>query len=411
MNRPQAQRSGMLAIKSVLPQEKPGRISLAPFGLSLAVYTVFAIVFYFLHGPEPTLSIDHIAYFRMANEIMAAHPDDDYWRDIGVIKSYGVLMAYVHTWTGSHIASLKLVLGVVTVLHLLAFELLMTLVTESKWRAMLISLLAAVFVSFGASFWGVTDFSASLNRGLAMPFFIAVVWFTLRYADTPWRHLTYSVLVLLSILHLSAYYLIAILALTYLIEAGMEKFQDRRSLGYFLGGILLAYVVQKFLAVASLTNVQNIGIIPYFGGDISGELDSAVAWEVEMFALPWRNMPLPLTTILTIAASYGVFLLLAVSGAVRRYRVGFTRIDRFMLAFTAAVILVSYGLQTSLWALRQFVTIYPLNFEEVRTINFIMIPSLYFVYRLYSHYRNGRTTTTRNIIPALPRSHPRHAKH
>ena len=77
----------MLAIKSVLPQEKPGRISLAPFGLSLAVYTVFAIVFYFLHGPEPTLRIDHIAYFRMANEIMAAHPDGGYWRDIEAINT------------------------------------------------------------------------------------------------------------------------------------------------------------------------------------------------------------------------------------------------------------------------------------------------------------------------------------
>lgn len=391
----------MLAIKSTLPQEKSGRISIAPFGLSLTVYTVFAIVVYFLHGPEPTLSVDHIAYFKMANEIMAAHLDGSYWRNIGVIKSYGVLMAYVHAWTGSHIASLKLILGVVTILHLLAFELLMTVVTDSKWRAMLTSLLAAVFVSFGATFWGVTDFSASLNRGLVMPFFIVVVWFTLRYVDAPWRHFSYLFLMLLSILHLSAYYLIAILVLTYLIEAGMGKFQDRRSLGYFIGGLLLAYLMQKFLAAAGLTNVQYVGITPYFGGDSSGELDSAAAWQVELFALPWRNMPLPLTTILTMAASYGVILLLAVSGAVQRYRVGFTRIDRFMLAFTAAVILVSYGLQTSLWALRQFVTIYPLNFEEVRAINFIMIPSLYFVYRLYSHYRDESIVSIRNFLPAL----------
>ena len=387
----------MLAINSVLRGETRHGISIAPFGLSLAAYTVFAIVAYFLHGPEPELGIDHIAYFRLANEIMAAHPDGAYWRDIRVINSYGVLMAYVHAWTGSHVASLKLILGAITVLHLLAFELLMTLFTDSKWRAMLFSLLAAVFVSFGASFWGVTDFSVSLNRGLVVPFFIAVVWFTLRYADTPWRHLAYSVLVLLSVLHLSAYYLIGILALTYLIEAGMDKFRVRRSLGYFLGGILLAYATQKFLVLVSLTNMQYVGVKLYFGG----EINSVAAWEVELFALPWRNMPLPLTTVLTIAASYGAILLLAVSGAVQRYRRGLTRIDHFMLAFAAAVVLVSYGLQTSLWALRQFVTVYPLNFEEVRAINFIMIPSLYFVYRLYSHYRDETTAPTRKIVPLL----------
>jgi hypothetical protein len=387
----------MLANKSILRRETWRGISIVPFGLSLTVYSVFALVVYFLHGPEPGLSVDHIAYFRMANEIMAAHPDGSYWRDIAVIRSYGVLMAYLHPWTGSHIASLKLILGVTTVLHLLSFELLMTLFTDSKRRAMLFSLLAVVSVSFGASFWGVTDFSASLNRGLAMPFFIAVVWFTLRYIDTPWRHLAYSILALLSILHLSAYYLIAVLALGYLVEAGMDKFRDRRSLGYFLGGILLAYATQKFLALAGLTNVHYVGVTLNFGGEVT----SAEAWEVELFALPWRNMPLPFTTILTIAASYGVILLLAVSGAVQCYRRGLTRIDQFMLIFAAAAIIGSYGLQTSLWMLRQFTTVYPLNFEEVRIINFIMIPSLYFVFRLYSHYRDEAVASTRRIAPPL----------
>lgn len=395
----------MLANKSILRREAWRGTSIALFGLSLTVYTVFALVVYLLHGPEPGLSIDHMAYFKMANETMAAHPDGSYWRDISVIRSYGVLMAYLYPWTGSHIVSLKLILGATTVLHLLSFELLMTLFTDSKWRAMLFSLLAAVFVSFGASLWGVTDFSASLNRGIAMPFFIAVVWFTLRYAGTPWRHLAYAVLVLLSILHLSSYYLVAILALGYFIEAGMDKFRDRRSLGYFLGGILLAYVAQKFLALAGLANVQYVGVTPNFGDTVLRATDtkdaSALAWEAELFALPWRNMPLPLATLLTIAASYGVILLVAVSGAVQCARRGFTRIDRFMLAFAAAVILVSYGLQTTLWILRQFTTIYPLNFEEVRAINFIMIPSLYFIFRLYSHYRDKAAAPTRKIVPSL----------
>lgn len=391
----------MLAIKSVLRRELWRGIPNAPFGLSLTVYTVFALVVYFLHGAEPELSVDHIAYFRMANEIMTAHPDGGYWRDVAILRSYGVLMAYLHGWTGSHIVSLKLILGATTVLHLFAFELLMTVFTDSRRRAMLFSLLAALFVSFGASFWGVTDFSVSLNRGLAMPFFIAVVWFTLRHAGTPWRHLAYSVLVLLSILHLSAYYLIAILAVTYLAEAALDKFRDRRSLGYCVGGILLALATQKTLALAGLTNVQYVGPVLEFGGEFASAAASAAAWEVELFALPWRNMPLPLTTILTIAASYGLILLLAASGAVQRYRRGLTRIDRFMLAFAAAVILVSYGLQTVLWTLRQFITVYPLNFEEVRAINFIMIPSLYFIFRLYSHYRDEVAAPAGKIVAPL----------
>ncbi|MCP9455880.1 MAG: hypothetical protein NNA18_07220 [Nitrospira sp.] len=371
------------------------------FLLSLAIYSAFAALVYLLHGSEPELSVDHIAYFKLANEIMAAHPDGAYWREISVIRSYGVLLAYLHHWTGSHIASLKQILAFVTVFHLLAFELLMTLFTKTKWRAMLFSLLAAVFVSFGASFWGVTDFNASLNRGLVMPFLIGIVWFTLRHVDMPRRHLVYPALVLLSILHLSVYYLIAVLALTYVVEAGQSGFRDRKSLAYFLGGILLAYAAHKILAFVGLTNVQYVGIVPQFAETSAVAEASAAAWEAELFALPWRNMPLPLASILLIVASFGVIFILAVMGAVRCYRTGLTRSDRFMLAFAAAVLVVAYGLQTALWILRQFTAIYPLNFEEVRTINFIMIPSLYFIYRLYSHYRDQEHVAKRAIVPVV----------
>jgi hypothetical protein len=48
------------------------------------------------------------------------------------------------------------------------------------------------------------------------------------------------------------------------------------------------------------------------------------------------------------------------------------------------VVCASYGIQTLLWGLRHFVPIYPINFEEIRSINFIMIPSLYFVSRLFA---------------------------
>ena len=39
----------------------------------LAVYVALALGVYFLQGPSPPISIDHIAYFKLADQIRAAH--------------------------------------------------------------------------------------------------------------------------------------------------------------------------------------------------------------------------------------------------------------------------------------------------------------------------------------------------
>jgi hypothetical protein len=115
-----------------------------------------------------------------------------------------VLLAYVFDLTGSHITSLKVILAVTTVAYLWAFQGFMSLVTGSRARAMLFALVSALFVSFGASIWGMTDFAASLSRTIIVPFVVLLTWFFFRKFASPWRYVVFPALILLSLLHLSA---------------------------------------------------------------------------------------------------------------------------------------------------------------------------------------------------------------
>jgi hypothetical protein len=357
---------------------------------SLFVYVLFAAAVFLFHGAEPELTVDHIAYFKSAEQILAAHPDGDYWRSISSLNFYGVLLAYAYGLTGSHVASLKLMLGGMTVLYLLAFELLATVFVSDKRHRVLFSLLSAFFVSFGASFWGVTDFFASLHRTIVVPPMLVLLWAFLRFRDAWWRYLIYPALVLLSAAHLSTYYLLLILtvyeAWDFVVERRLSV--DRR-LAYFALGIVLAMFTRFAL------DAVHIGFSQYVDYALSQAvhcspltpeqcIPAAEAWEIERTAFPWRNMPLPVATVATIGLSYGLILLLTLAGLYRTWRGGFTWLDRAMLGFAVAVATASYGPQTLLWALRQFVPIYPVNFEEIRAINFIVLPSLHFIYRLFS---------------------------
>src|SRR6476469_8154751 len=67
------------------------KASIGWFG-SLAVYAVFAGVVFIVHGAEPALMIDHLAYMKQADDILLAHPDGDYWRSINQLHSYAVAM-------------------------------------------------------------------------------------------------------------------------------------------------------------------------------------------------------------------------------------------------------------------------------------------------------------------------------
>lgn len=361
---------------------KPRRGVLA-IGIPLLLYLAFAALVYWLQGPEPELNLDHIAYMKLASAIQAEHPDGAYWRAFDGLHGYAMLIAYGTDLTGSQIESLKLLLAGMTVAYLLAFQVLATTFTGSRPLAVACSLLSALFVSFGATFWGVTDFAASLNRTLVIPFFLLILWFFLRFRDSGWRYATYPVLIALSLLHLSSYYLLLVLwAYEGLEFLFLRKPRFDRRLLQFAAGVVAAIFTRWLVELTGLSFSSFVeNTFRYAWG--YGKMGPEEAWAIELYAFPWRNLPLPLTTIANLALSFGVIFALSVAGAlVARRRAGWTSLDRVMLAFSGAVVIAAYGIQTVVWAIRGFVPIYPINFEEMRALNFLMIPSVYFVARL-----------------------------
>ena len=353
------------------------------FLLSLLLYIAFAAVVYLVHGPEPELNIDHIAYFKLADVIRAHFPAGDYWRAFDTLHAYSVLVAYVRNWTDSNISSLKVLLAIMTVIYLVTFEQLAFFFLKSRPFAVLFSLLSALFVSFGASFWGMTDFSASLHRTLVVPIFVLTLWFFFRFRDSPWRYATYPALVLLSLLHLSTYHMLLVLLLYEPIDfVFLRRGKLDRRVGYFLAGVIAAVITRQFVAGTGLgfANFLEHSFSRAWGA--TGNLSPEDAWSIELYSFPWRNMPLPISTLANLALSYSVIFVLTVVAAIGvRRREGWNSLDRVLLAFGAAVLAAAYGPQTALWILRSWFPIYPINFEEVRSINLIMIPSLYFVSR------------------------------
>ena len=102
-------------------------------------------------------------------------------------------------------------------------------------------------------------------------------------------------------------------------------------------------------------------------------------------------------------------LLLALWGVTRARRAGFTSADRFMIAMFMVVPVFAFLPQTLLWALRSFTSIYPATIEEVRAIGLIMIPTLYFIMRLFQtvlmdggRYRNLKAAAVVVATIALP---------
>lgn len=400
-----------------------------PAVVIVALYVLFAAVVYVAHGPEPTLSIDHLAYFKLADEIRREYPAGDYFRSLNSVRAYGVLLAYLFAWTGSNLVSLKLILATLTVLYLGAFQLFMGLVSRTRGEAVLFSILSALFVSFGASIWGMTDFAASLNRTLVIPAVVLLVWFFFRFHDSPWRYAIFPGLVVASMAHLSALHVgLAFAAYEVLDWAFRRRFRilDRDIVALVVAGIVsvglqwgferigtgTASYVSTTLATAGQARTQGevqSPEAPAPGGATPDaptppsrspvkprdKLTAEEAWEIELFAFPWRNMPPSLATIATIASSYGLILMLALAGFATARRGRWPRpLDAPMARLAAAVLVAAYGLQTLLWALRGFVPMFPINFEEIRVINIIMFPSLYFAYRLREHIED-----TRRLVP------------
>ncbi|MEI7869566.1 MAG: hypothetical protein WCI11_16880 [Candidatus Methylumidiphilus sp.] len=377
-------------------------------GLSL-VYIGFAYFIYVIQEAEPELSIDHVAYFKMANSILENHPDGSYWKEINSTKSYTVLLAYFYDITGSHILSLKWILAGVTILHLYSFQLLMSLFTPNLWKQILFSLLASIYVSFGATFWGITEFSASLNRTVVIPFILIAIWFFIKKWDNPVKNVVFPCLMIGSIIHLSVYYIIGVLALMEMSSIVIEqRFRLNARMFSFILMLALTVLLQTLINQMSLgtgsyiSNVVTQGVSKINQDQAPTEkqvqaptetqqiisinqdiLSPAVAWDVELYSYPWRNMPLPIATLVTMFSSGSFIFILAVLGLRKCIQNRLQKLDWIMIYFSMSVLIMAYGLQTTLWLCRSWLPVYPINFEEVRVINFIMIAFLYLIFRLF----------------------------
>jgi hypothetical protein len=301
----------------------------------------------------------------------------------------------------------------------------MGLATESRARAVLFSLFSALFVTFGASIWGMTDFAASLNRTLIIPLVVLLVWFFFRAFSSPWRYAVFPALILLSLLHLSAMHVFLVFgAYEFLDFTFRRRCRIDRNLAYFALSLVCSVLAQGLvenvasgttgyvrytlnMAVPSVAQMlpapapapakpasavppPEAEVTPAEAASAPGaakppdKLTNKEAWKIELLAFPWRNFPPSLATIATMVSSFGVIFLLAVAGAVRVFRSGAAGpIDREMAVFAFAVPLAAYGLQILLWALRNSIPVFPINFEEIRAINMLMIPSVHFIFRLY----------------------------
>jgi len=56
-----------------------------PFVLSVT----FAAAYYVIHDPEPSLSVDHVACLKLAEEIRAEFPLGDYWTSFNSVRATG----------------------------------------------------------------------------------------------------------------------------------------------------------------------------------------------------------------------------------------------------------------------------------------------------------------------------------
>ncbi len=450
--------------------------------VSIALYVGFAAAVFLIHGTRPLLSPDHLSYIQLADSIMVSCTSGAYWRETNSNRSFGVLLSYLHPWTGSHILSMKIVLAVVTVLYLLSAELFFGLFSRARWQAVLFALVSSFAVSFGVSSWGITDSTALLPRTLVAPIIMVSMWIWIRYYDRPLKYLVFPLLILGALLHLSTFYLAGVLAILEVWDfVALRRMRvDGRAFA-FAGGLVLAVVLQFALESFAISS-QIIGIqVPYLfrsigidipnaeardastcsrdvleGSSIAGDSKSrnemagakaasgfaeggrppealnqetpstAVAavdragrtlavssakeaWAVELSLRPWRNMPLPMVNVANTVASSALILMLAMGGLIREARAGFSRVDRFMAAMLVVVPLFAFFPQTILWGLRSVTSIYPATIEEVRALNLIMIPALYFVMRLFMRVLEGdgphrrlRATAIIFAVIALP---------
>jgi hypothetical protein len=377
--------------------------------LSLALYSAFALAVFIAQGSHPLLGPDHVTYMELADSIAGSRPAGDYWRETNSVRFYGVVLAYMHPWTGSHVLSMKILLAALTVPFLLSAELLFGLFTESKWQAVLFATVSAFAVSFGAAAWGLTDSTALLARTMVAPIILLCFWYWFRYRHRSRKYIVFPVLICASLIHLSTFYVIGVLGLLELWDfAANRNFRFDSQTAAFLASLVVAAGLLYTFEIEGVSVRVFSGILPrLFGGAVTFETPQVgvtriplgmgdrfeygqtliapapEAWRLELSLRPWRNMPIPMVNVANMFSSYALILLLAMTGMLQARRAGFTSTDREMVALFLAVVVFSFLPQTAMWILRSFTEVYPASMEEVRALSLVMIPSLYFILRFF----------------------------
>ncbi len=222
---------------------------------SVLLYAACSAIVFLALGNQPILGPDHLTYFGLTDSILASCPGGNYWREASSIRTYGVILAYLHGWTGSHVLSMKIVLAVVSVLYLLAAELFFSLFTDKRWQAVLFAVLSGFAVSFGISSWGITDSTALLPRTLVAPVVMYSLWFWFRYDGHPVKYLAFAFLVLGSLLHLSTFYVAGVLGLLEVWDfVVLRRMRLDRMVAAFLGGVALSGALLLSLEYAGVSN-------------------------------------------------------------------------------------------------------------------------------------------------------------
>lgn len=405
----------------------------------ILLFPAFALAVYSIQGPFPTLSPDHVSYMEQADAILHEYGRNALYRGWTSNQGLGVLLAYLLPITGSYIISLKVILFVNTIMFLWAFLLFTGLYCADLTIRTFICCIAAMSVSFGVTSWGLTDSAAFLGRSLGLPWIVLCLWLYFRFYSKWQRFLALPLLVLVSLMHLGSYHVFGALVI---LEVAEIAFVRRRlivpntlllliSLSTSFG---LLIVLEKAELSPNLTSfifseifppgrtrefvstdadlkqtpaerkslLHDFVPLPTNGGAINPlvlgnrlpkNADSRtplqkytpqVAWAAELSLRGWRNMPLPMINVVNILSSVFVILMLAALGLLNTRVRAFTNLDGAMAMFAGSIVVCSFLPQTILWVLRSRWPIYPVNFEEIRTLSWIMIPCIYFSYVLFA---------------------------
>jgi hypothetical protein len=287
-----------------------------------------------------------------------------------------------------------------------------------RWLRLIFVLLSALHVSYGATYWGFTDFSASLSRSFLVPLLVLVLWSILRFSAHGLRIFLPPLLLYLTLIHLSAFHFLAVFFVFEIARIPLLDASERRRRIVALSlGLLLTITALLHLSTVQQSSfgshIRRLRILDHQAASnkvsMNGVMDVRAskidipilrfaqatsapeptylspsdAWKIEMATMRWRNFPPAISTIAQIGASIGVIGWLAGLGWFLARRHGAVPLDQLMVRFAVAVMIVAAGPQALIWVVRKWVEIYPINTEEFRVLNWLSVPLLYFVWRLF----------------------------